>query len=134
MSDADIIKRSLTRRGFLRGAFGVGAALVLPKSLEENIEHVRRFWALDRTMAAVRDIMGDGYLVHSGSSVGGLMIVVTQEELRNIGRGPLTGTIVNQFGVKLEGEVGTLRGPVFVTKFGDAAFREPIEGLVLARN
>lgn len=85
------------------------------------------------TMAAAHDILGDGYLVHSGASVGGLMIVVTREELRNIGRRPLTRTIVNQFGVQLEGEVGTLRGAVYVTKFGDAAFRAPPEGLVLAR-
>jgi hypothetical protein len=40
----------MDRRSFLKGALGLASALVLPPTVTENAEDVRRFWALDRTM------------------------------------------------------------------------------------
>lgn len=41
----------MNRRGFLKGALAVTAgAIILPATLEENAEAVRRYWALDQSM------------------------------------------------------------------------------------
>jgi hypothetical protein len=40
----------MNRRHLLQGLAGLGAGLLLPATVEENAEAVRRYWALDRTM------------------------------------------------------------------------------------
>jgi hypothetical protein len=43
----------MSRRSLLKGIAGLAAgALILPPTLEENVEAARRYWALDRTMVA----------------------------------------------------------------------------------
>jgi hypothetical protein len=40
----------MNRRTLLGGALATAAGLLLPATLDENVETVRRYWSLDRTM------------------------------------------------------------------------------------
>jgi hypothetical protein len=42
-----------TRRTILKGLAATAAGLILPPTLAENAEAVRRYWALDRTMLSL---------------------------------------------------------------------------------
>jgi hypothetical protein len=42
---------NVSRRSFLQGVAGIAAGLILPPTLAENAEAVRRYWVLDRTMS-----------------------------------------------------------------------------------
>lgn len=84
----NIEKGRFTRRRVV-GAIGAGiVSLWLPVSLEENVEFVRRFWALDRSMVAAQEIAGDGHIIIGNDG----LWVFTRDPI--VGDAPVSGILV----------------------------------------
>lgn len=122
--ESKITRRSFIRRTVATGVVG-GAALWLPHAnVQEDVEHVRRIWALGSIEQAVKDMgLMDGYLVDNR----GILLYV--RSIGDMGVRTLEGHPVAAY-VNNGGLISSVRpdfsasaiqigGPCFVHKIGD---------------